>query len=188
MIIKLENNEIKTKEYNDLCEELKTKEPSIDWEKHKINNIYDKFIPYDLWVKELSQEKDIKLINDVITEKTDNIYISHLNWKHDLERLTNYKDCSNYFNYYYGVSDNASQVLDYYNTLLEDNSISKDKKYIIVLTPITKRSQPMRDGWRWQKSGEYIGIQNPEHEYLYYEKDIDLVYVFGIREVKEEGK
>lgn len=38
-------------------------------------------------------------------------------------------------------------------------------------------------GWRWHKWGPYIGVQNPQCEYLYDEKNIDVVYTYHIYEI-----
>ncbi|EKS4345032.1 hypothetical protein QB607_003035 [Clostridium botulinum] len=182
-LVKLINNEEKIKKHNDLCEELKSSEPSINWDKVKIKTINDKFYPYDLWLKELSQEKSIKTIKDNIQNIT-NIYISNLNWKLSLEDLTDYKLVNEYNEFNYGVCDNASQVIEYCNKRISENKIHEEKEYIIVMTPIFKNSQG-EYGWRWHKWGSYIGVQNPQHEYLADEKNIDVIYVFNVKEVEE---
>jgi hypothetical protein len=180
-LIKLEDNIEKIKEYNNLCEELKISEQSIDWEKQKIKSIEDMFYPYDLWLKELQQKNTIKIIKDD-DKNLDKIYISHLNWVYDLERLTDYKLKDKYGEWTYGVCDNASQVLDYCEKSIKERELDKDKEYIIVLTPIFKSSQSSTGGWRWHKWGEYIGVQNPQYEYIFDEENIDLVYVFEVKE------
>ncbi|MBN3402913.1 hypothetical protein [Clostridium botulinum] len=182
-LVKLINNEEKIKKHNDLCEELKNSEPNINWEKVKLKNINDRFSPYELWLKELGQEKTIKTIKDTMKD-INNIYISNLNWKHSLQDLTDYKFVNEYNEFDYGVCDNASQVLDYCNKEIQEYEKYKKKKYIAVMTPIFKSSQD-EYGWRWHKWGSYIGVQNPQHEYLADEKNIDMIYVFQVKEVIE---
>lgn len=172
----LQNNKDKVKSYNDLCEELKSSEPSIDWEEVKISSIYDEFYPYDIWLKRLAQEKDIKIIKDTIPN-IKNVYITKLNWEYNLELLTGYK--VNKFKCIYGVCDNASQAIEYCNKNVLSN---KDKNYILIMTPILKRNEG-EYGWRWHKWGSYIGVQNPQHEYISEEENIDMVYVFELKEL-----
>ena len=79
----------------------------------------------------------------------------------------------------FGVSDDVEQVLEYYKAYIEDPS----RYFMISFTKIEKSKQSETGGWRWHKWGPYIGNQNPQHEYLYDEPDIELVYVFHIYEV-----
>lgn len=71
-----------------------------------------------------------------------------------------------------GVCDNYEQVLEKYKDILND----PNKKYVIGMCTV-------EGGWRWDKWGEYIGTQNPEHEYLYDDIHIDRVYCFYIYEL-----
>ena len=80
----------------------------------------------------------------------------------------------------YGVCDNYHQVLETYRDLLS----LPTQKFVIMLSTVTRASQPERGGWRWHKWGEYIGTQNPQHEYLYDDTHIDKVYCFSIYEVE----
>ena len=79
----------------------------------------------------------------------------------------------------YGVCDDYSQILDKYNSLLSN----PNKNYVVGLSVVERKEQPSYGGWRWHKWGEYIGIQNPEHEYLYDDIHIDKVYCFHIYEI-----
>lgn len=182
-LITLEDNQEKLKAHNELCEELKISEPSINWEKQKLENINEEFHRYNSWLEELKNE-NIKIIKDNNGNDLNNIYVSMLNWQHDLERLTDYKLVNKYGEWTYGVCDNASQVLEYCDKQISEGELNKNKEYIIVLTPMLKRHQPKRYGWRWHKWGEYIGIQNPQYEYLADEDNIDMVYVFEVKEVE----
>lgn len=78
-----------------------------------------------------------------------------------------------------GVCDNVKQLLAHYPEL--ENS---ERQFVVTLTSIHRESQPSDGGWRWHKWGAYIGTQKPEHEYIYDDKHIDLVYVFHIYEFK----
>ena len=59
-----------------------------------------------------------------------------------------------------------------------------NKNFVIGLSTVERDRQPSDGGWRWHKWGEYIGNQNPEHEYLYDDIHIDKVYCFHIYEIK----
>lgn len=45
---------------------------------------------------------------------------------------------------------------------------------------VCRDDEPLMDGWRWSKWGEYIGSQNPTQEYLAMEPDIEEVLVYRI--------
>ena len=77
----------------------------------------------------------------------------------------------------YGVCDNYQQILEYLPVETDP------RKFIIVLTPIYKKHEPCRYGWRWEKWGEYIGTQKSVADYLYDEPYIDMVYVYHVYEV-----
>lgn len=154
-------------------------------------SLSDEFLEYNNWMKELNLEKNIKLVSDSCLS-IKGVYITSLNWSTTLEQISMHKVVEDFssilfnrelFNRGYGVCDNATQVIEYYNKLLCDMIVRIDKKYVIMLTPIFKSDQPDGGDWRWHKWGQYIGIQNPKHEYLYDEDNIDLVYVFKIQEV-----
>lgn len=74
-----------------------------------------------------------------------------------------------------GVCDSWEQVLEKYPEIKESSN-----RFCMSVTPIVKAKQSVTGGWRWHKWGEYIGTQNPEHEYLYDEKDIEIIYCFHI--------
>lgn len=77
----------------------------------------------------------------------------------------------------YGVCDDLQQLLDACPELE-----APGREFVVTLTPVTRAEQEPRGGWRWHKWGEYIGTQNPQHEYLYDEEGIDLVYCFHVYE------
>jgi hypothetical protein len=78
----------------------------------------------------------------------------------------------------YGVCDTAKQLLAACPELESDSS----RHFVVTLTPLHREKQSKQGGWRWHKWGPYIGTQNPQHEYLYDEENIDLVYVYQIYE------
>lgn len=78
-----------------------------------------------------------------------------------------------------GVCDNYEQVLEHKEKLLSDT----DKKYVVGLSTVRRKDQSPEGGWRWHKWGEYIGTQNPQHEYLYDDTHIDTVYCYRIYEI-----
>ena len=79
----------------------------------------------------------------------------------------------------YGVCDSYEQVLELYENLLSD----PDKNYVIGLSTVRRKDQSSDGGWRWHKWGEYIGTQNPQHEYLYDDTHIDEIYCYHIYEI-----
>lgn len=78
----------------------------------------------------------------------------------------------------YGVCDSPEQVTDRWPRIIVDR-----RPFVIAFTPFLRADQPEQGGWRWHKWGEYIGTQEPTHEYLYDEPHIDKVYTFHIYEV-----
>jgi len=82
----------------------------------------------------------------------------------------------------YGVCDNVEQVLERYKQWLD----LPDRKFCISFTKVSKSEQSESGGWRWHKWGEYIGVKNPQMEYLYDESDdIQEVYCYHIYEILE---
>lgn len=78
-----------------------------------------------------------------------------------------------------GVCDNYEQMLEYNEKLFSD----PDKKYVVGLSTVRRKDQSPEGGWRWHKWGEYIGTQNPQHEYLYDDTHIDEVFYYRIYEI-----
>lgn len=79
----------------------------------------------------------------------------------------------------YGVCDNYKQILECHKDIISDN-----KNYVIGLSTVERKNQDENGGWRWHKWGEYIGNQNPQHEYLYDDTHIDKVYCYHIYEIE----
>lgn len=74
----------------------------------------------------------------------------------------------------YGVCDNASQILNYF-TPKEDE--------VVLMVPVIRKFESEIGGWRWHKWGTYIGVQNPTHEYIYDDTDIDVVFCFTVYKI-----
>lgn len=190
MIVELKLNKEKVKIHNERIVDLKKEYPDFPFK--EIAKLEDKFCPYNQFVtdKDLLKYKPIAKDNRPLVDFC-GVYVCGLNDNHALERITNYREVRNFDSplYWcnYGVSDNASQVLDYYeNFLLKNYSYyMNDRKFVITMTPIFKEAQPEHNGWRWHKWGQYIGDFEPKHEYLYDEKSIDYVYCFTVLEVEE---
>ena len=80
---------------------------------------------------------------------------------------------------------NATQVLEYLKELEKEDIIDESSPKVILLTPMFKESQPSDGGWRWHKWGSYIGVQKHEYEYLYDEKEVEMIYCFEIIPMKK---
>ena len=78
--------------------------------------------------------------------------------------------------FHYGVADNALNIIEHHPEL----NASDNRKFVVFMTEVRREDEPMLDGWRWDKWGEYIGTQNPQHEYLAFEDNIDSVFVYHI--------
>lgn len=158
--------------------------------------------PEDIILEEDSKDLDIT-----------GIYMSDLNGHYDIEGLTNFNEVDEFelidkykFFPMNGVSDNASQVKNYLNKIINIylNGTSKDEyffegqglfnliknepnyQFILLLTPIiNNHDKSSWGGWRWHKWGEYIGKHNPQYEYLDHEDGIDYVLVWKLCIVKE---
>jgi len=73
----------------------------------------------------------------------------------------------------YGLCDNASQAIEFYNKRKAEGKFPGN--HVIILCP-------MYD-FRWHKWGQYIGKFNPSHEYFSDEEGIEMVYSFEIHRV-----
>jgi hypothetical protein len=82
----------------------------------------------------------------------------------------------------YGVCDSLEQLrgTEVYASLVADL-----RPVTLILTPVRKCDEVANE-WRWHKWGEYVGLQDPQCEYLYDEPLIELVYVFETVALTEE--
>jgi hypothetical protein len=81
----------------------------------------------------------------------------------------------------HGVCDSYEQVVAHHPEVTDP-----ERRFVITLTPVWKSEQEPYGGWRWHKWGEYIGTHTPQHEYLYYEQEIEMVYVYTVYEIGPE--
>lgn len=169
-------------ERNNRLESMKEQFPEDDWDSMKSNSIYEELKRYEDWVVEI-QEKNIKLIPDEVVPE--GVFVSGLNWSIELEGMTIHRiDTLDEMSAWgYGLCDNAEQAVKVYHQLISDGYGDENFIYILVLSPITRKNQPEEGGFRYHKWGEYIGVQNLQHEYLYDDKHIDLVYFYSIRRI-----
>jgi len=79
----------------------------------------------------------------------------------------------------YGVCDYPEQILEKFPKLAED-----PRRFLIMFMKFSKKDQPSRDGWRWEKWGNYVGEQETLADYLADEPHIEQVYSFHIFELK----
>ncbi len=185
MRVQLELNRSKTEAYNKRLTELKEQYPEVSGGIKEVRSLKDRFVPY----AEITCG-DLAIIQPDYREDFEGVYVCGLNSNHIIDALTDYKEKKNldspiyWLNY--GVCDNASQVLDLYDSLCAQNKEYMEKgKFVILLVPMIRSKQPESGGWRWHKWGRYIGQFEPKCEYLYDEKGIDYVYCFEILEVVE---
>lgn len=173
----------------------------------------NKFKEWTLITKE-NYSEDIILEEDSKDLDITGIYMSDLNGHYDIEGLTNFNEVDEFelidkykFFPMSGVSDNASQVKNYLNKIINIylNGTSKDEyffegqglfnliknepnyQFILLLTPIiNNHDKSSWGGWRWHKWGEYIGKHNPQYEYLDHEYGIDYVLVWKLCPVERK--
>lgn len=187
IITNIKGNEIKIKEWNQNLEKMKIDMPDRDWDKLYIKDINDKLQPYSIWKNRLNEAisngEDISIVEDT-RDVSNKVIVSLGSSSSNIKLFTDLtiKRNDGFDDVYYGVCDNAEQLLNYYDNKINSGELNSESKYLLCLTPIFKFSQPPVDGWRWHKHGEYIGVQNPKCEYLYNE-DIDLVYSFSVIEI-----
>lgn len=184
MLTTLTLNANKAKLYNERIREIKQEHPDFDFT--EVQKLSDVFVPY-------SQVNigELAIIEADYRDDFDGVYVCGLNSEYRLAALTDYKKVENFksplYCWNYGVCDNASQVLDYFDSLREwHDDYMKGKLFTILLTPIFREDQPEYGGWRWHKWGQYIGKFKSRCEYLYDEKGIDYVYCFDIVEIEKQ--
>lgn len=74
-----------------------------------------------------------------------------------------------------GLADNEDQVLARFKHLENHKG-----KFVIEMHPVLRKNEPELHGFRFHKWGEYIGDFDINREYLYDQKDMDVIYVFSI--------
>lgn len=204
--INLEITAEKLKKSNERWEELKRENPEIFKGEDDSGSMFQpwKLINSENYSNLILEEDDPDL-------DTTGIYMEALNARHHIERLTDYTtvnpmgDKYLYSVHNYGVADNATQVIRYLENSLKSyffrNSLDEefylgmslvklienypDYKLVLLMTPHVNTKDCSWGGWRWHKWGEYIGVHEPQHEYLSYEKGIDYVLSYSLEIVKK---
>ena len=204
--INLEINAEKLKKSNERWEELKQEDPERFKDEDFSNSMFQ---PWRLFNNE--NFSNLILEEDDPNLDTTGIYLEFLNARHHIERLTDYETVNPMGNKYlysvnlYGVADNATQVIrhleqslkDYFfgNDLEEEFYLGKslvkfielypEYKLVLLMTPHVNTKDCSWGGWRWHKWGEYIGVHEPQHEYLSCEQGIDYVLSYDLEIVKK---
>lgn len=204
--INLEINAEKLERSNHLWEELKRGNPEIFKGEDDSGSMFQpwKLINSENFSNLILEEDDPDL-------DTTGIYLEALNARHHIERLTDYETVNPIGDKYlyrvhdYGVADNATQVIRRLENSLKSyffrNSLDEefylgmslvklienypDYKLVLLMTPHVNTKDCSWGGWRWHKWGEYIGVHEPQHEYLSYEKGIDYVLSYDLEIVKK---
>lgn len=204
--INLEINAEKLERSNHLWEELKKENPEIFKGEDDSGSMFQ---PWNL----INSENYSSLIleEDDPDLDTTGIYLEALNARHHIERLTDYETVNPIGDKYlyrvhdYGVADNATQVIRRLENSLKSyffrNSLDEefylglslvklienypDYKLVLLMTPHVNTKDCSWGGWRWHKWGEYIGVHEPQYEYLSYEKGIDYVLSYDLEIVKK---
>lgn len=181
-MIELVGNPNKIEDYNIKSEEFVLEHPDCAGFARHIHNISEIFCPYSKWLENICEEERViyKIIPDNQHDFTGVYVCEDFNDHYMIPRLTDFEEADE-FEYRYGISDNASQIL-------ENLKVTDD--HIVLMTPIFSDKDEPCSGWRWKKWGKYYGIQNRCCEYLNDEPEVEMIYVFSIRRLKliaEEG-
>ena len=155
MIIELELNNKKVEQYNQYVRDFNKEEPDFGLE--EVGKLEDRFCPYVQMMRDLAWRNYQVIAKDHRPSvELHGVYVCRLNDNHLLKHLTDYQEVTNYnsplYWWNYGVADNASQVLDYYDHLYERHSYyMNNRNFVILMTPIFREDQPKYGGWRWHK-------------------------------------
>lgn len=189
MRIELILNEAKMRKTNERIREINAANPD-SCILPELSCLNDYFRPYVELQAIVEKEYTVLAKDHRFAEDLYSVYVCGHNDHYAIESLTDYEEVRNYesplFFDDYGVADNASQVLDYYDDLYRTHEeYMRDKDFVILMTPVFREDQPEDGGWRWHKWGPYIGVHEQRCQYLYDEKNIDYVYCFNIVEVRK---
>lgn len=137
------------------------------------DGVYDAGLNFNHFIDDFTGHK---VRNDVLKIKNDSTVVTY-----EDQRKPDYEwDFGDSISTY-GVADNIEQVLEHIKC-----SIESDVPICVSFCTISKDEQPERDGWRWEKWGEYIGTQTPTCQYLADEELIDEVIVFEVHVLEEK--
>ena len=147
-----------------------------------------------------------KVLEDDTRTDFKGCYWTNLNPENLINHATHYELYKRYTHLAYGVSDNATQVLDNLYHALEvyltkDSTydfFSRGKRiyryltehpdavYFIRFTPVFNHHNGAIGGWRWHKWGRYLGKHTPQCEYLDEETNIDYVLLWHLYPLKKK--
>ena len=204
--INLEITAEKLKKSNERWEELKQEDPEIFKGEDDSGSMFQpwKLINSQNFSNLILEEDDPDL-------DTTGIYMEALNARHHIERLTNYETVNPIGDKYlyavndYGVADNATQVIRHLSSSLKAYFFGNDLddefylgkslvkmierypeyKLVLLMTPHVNTKDCSWDGRRWHKWGKYLGVHEPQHEYLSCEQCIDYVLSYALEIVKK---
>ena len=147
------------------------------------NSIDEFFIPFHLWSESLCDEdkKEFNMvIEDINFDENCGVFVSKNNITRNLlEVLTTCRFKSKRV-YAHGTCDNVSQIFRKYSKIIDDPY----KKYIVTVEPIFKNDQPDdSSGFKWERTGNYIGIFTQTAKELKNEKEIGFIFRYLIFEV-----
>ena len=196
----------KLKRSNERWEELKQEDPEIFKGEDDSGSMFQpwKLINSENFDNLILEEDDPNL-------DTTGIYLEALNARNHIERLTDYEIVNPMGNKYlysvdtYGVADNATQVIRrlenslktyFYRNDFDDEfylgkcfvkmiELYPEYKLVLLMTPHLNTKDCSWGGWHWHKWGKYIGVHEPQHEYLSCEKGIDYVLSYDLEIVKK---
>lgn len=184
-LIKLTTTDQKLKEYNDNIRRCIKDEPDYFSEADLVTSLDDLMSSYDSVINDPECQKIISDVKDDLTDFT-GVYI-----KDQYEFVSDYANekiidnnpfyISEKFHICeYGVCDNASQAIKRFLKAEKDLGIDLGN-CILCLRPIVKKNQPAEGGWCWHKWGPYIGVKDPQYEYIHDEDDsIKFVWCYHL--------
>lgn len=193
--INKEKLEIAKQEYKEDMVKLSAK-PNKDEFDYEMLKLYEKainyndfsdmgFFEYETFMKELSNNYHI-IEDDKKIDGTKFVIAGDYNDHYIIQRYSDYElkhipisDWKQYDDLPFGVCDNASQILKYFAPKNDE---------IVLMVPVIRDWEPEMGGWRWHKWGSYIGVQNLSHEYIYNDKDIDVVFCFTVYKIVGSAK
>lgn len=178
-MIVLESNPDKILDYKKRTEEFLKENPDCEGHIRVPNHLHDMFRPYGDWVNDFTEndKEELRVVEDDLTS-FDGFYITaDHNDHYRIKYFTDY-DTEDHL-YHYGVCDNASQII---------HQIETPENSIVLMTPVFQENEPEWGGWRWHKWGKYIGVQDPQCEYIHDEENVRMVYCYSVVTLKKSNE
>lgn len=86
---------------------------------------------------------------------------------------------------FFGMADSPKQILN--RSRIKKRFLDpQDEKFVLCVSAVLREDEPERDGFRFHKHGQYIGCHKLEHEYLYDQKDVDMVVLYHFYQVLDK--